>query len=271
MMSTKTRGKGKSGLLVFRLAAKKSLRYDQYDDGRENFIVVYPQALNGISVGDHGPSPSWEGAPYADSNNNDLLYTTELLAHFRSNFCIDSDRIYASGKSNGGGFVGTLACDPAGGEFAAFAMASAALYTDNLGDDAWTCTPSRPLIPIMESHGTSDGTASYYGGSGSRGGNTPDIESWWKQWGSRDGIDAPANVTSIADGVQVETWSTPEGVVAVKGIKMWGMGHCWPINDNGADNTDDTKADCSNADALDYTPVVLDWFNSWNINGPISS
>jgi len=52
-----------------------------------------------------------------------------MLAYFKTNFCIDTSRIYATGKSNGGGFVGNvLACDPAlSKEFAAFAPVVSAI------------------------------------------------------------------------------------------------------------------------------------------------
>ncbi|KAB8342741.1 hypothetical protein FH972_022339 [Carpinus fangiana] len=231
-------------------------RYDQYDEGRTNFIAVYPQGLDG----------HWEGAGYADKGVSDLQFTTDLVQHMRENYCIDSARIYASGKSNGGGFVGTLACDPAGGDFAAFGMASAALYTDNLGDTARECKPARPSIPILESHGTADTTISYDGGEG-YGGALPAIPAWLNAWGVRDGCADQAVVnTDQGNGVTVSEYSCNGVNNIVTGYKIEGLGHCWPVT--GASNSDSGKDNCGNS-PIDYTPIVLDFFNAWNINGAI--
>lgn len=79
--------------------------------------------------------------------------------------------------SNGGGFVGTLACSPVGGEFAAFAPASGSFYTDNSGVNDG-CTPARSPLPILEIHGGADGSVHYDGGVG-EGGIEPSIPTWY--------------------------------------------------------------------------------------------
>jgi poly(3-hydroxybutyrate) depolymerase len=104
---------------------------------------------------------------------DDLQFTTDLVAHVQGEYCIDSSRLYASGKSNGGGFVDTLACSDHGDQFAAFAMAAAALYTDT---SRGSCTKKRA---ILESHGLADATIPYHpGGTPGAGGPLPDIEKW---------------------------------------------------------------------------------------------
>ncbi|OTA22083.1 hypothetical protein BTJ68_14755 [Hortaea werneckii EXF-2000] len=112
----------------------------------EDYVVVYPQ----------GYDKHWQGPSYATEGVDDLRFTSDLLAHMESEYCIDSSRVYASGKSNGGGFVDLLACSDAGDAFAAFAMASAALYTDTSLD---SCTKRRA---ILESHGDQDTTIPYH-------------------------------------------------------------------------------------------------------------
>jgi poly(3-hydroxybutyrate) depolymerase len=79
--------------------------------------------------------------------------------------------------SNGGGFVGTLACSAVGGEFAAFAPASGSFYTDNSGVNDDGCTPERSPLPILEIHGGADGSVNYLGGVG-EGGIEPSIPQW---------------------------------------------------------------------------------------------
>jgi len=78
--------------------------------------------------------------------------------------------------SNGGGFIGTLACDPVGSTlFKAFAAHSGSFYTDLNGPNNG-CAPERP-IPMLEIHGAADTTVKYAGGQGD-GGPQPAISDW---------------------------------------------------------------------------------------------
>lgn len=122
-------------------------------------IMVYPNGVGG----------AWAGANYSSTTMpEDLQFTWEVLADIRSNYCVDSARIYATGLSNGGGFVGTLACnDTVGGEFAAFAPAAGSFYTDNDGPNDG-CTPARSPMPMLEFHGGADADVFYNGGPGVR-------------------------------------------------------------------------------------------------------
>lgn len=80
-------------------------------------IAVFP---NGLEVDD---DRCWEGAPYCTTGVSDKVFVSDLLEYMRDNYCVDNSRIYASGKSVGGGFVDVLACSPShGGDFAAFAV-----------------------------------------------------------------------------------------------------------------------------------------------------
>lgn len=125
----------------------------------------------------------------------DLDFVAALLADVRSNWCVDDKRIYATGSvdsfnlhvflgadevasmSNGGGFVGTIACSPLGGEFAAFAPVSGSFYTDTNGPDNG-CAPARKPLPMLEFHGGSDKSVAYTGGQG-EGGIEPSIPDWY--------------------------------------------------------------------------------------------
>ena len=133
-----------------------------------NKIMVYPNGLGG----------AWAGADYSVSSvPQDLQFVWDMLADIRSNFCIDSARIYATGLSIGGGFVNTIACnDTVGGEFAAFAPASGSFYTDNSGVHDG-CAPARSLTPMLEFHGGADTDVAYNGGQG-EGGLGPSIPDW---------------------------------------------------------------------------------------------
>jgi poly(3-hydroxybutyrate) depolymerase len=78
--------------------------------------------------------------------------------------------------SNGGGFIGTLACDPLGSTlFRAVAAHSGAFYTDANGPHNG-CKPAKPM-PMLEIHGVADKTVKYEGGEGD-GGLQPAIAEW---------------------------------------------------------------------------------------------
>ncbi|GAW18343.1 hypothetical protein ANO14919_078180 [Xylariales sp. No.14919] len=110
----------------------------------------------------NGVGGAWAGANYSDvSVDEDLQFVTDLLTELRDEYCVDDSRIYATGlttptqHSNGGGFVNAIACSPVGGEFAAFAPASGAYYTDSAGVTGG-CAPARSPLPLLEVHGGSD-------------------------------------------------------------------------------------------------------------------
>ncbi|KAK4936890.1 hypothetical protein LTR10_022347 [Elasticomyces elasticus] len=111
-----------------------------------HMIAVFPNGQPGSDDGEL----CWEGAPYCSNPASDKVFVTDLLNYMRNNYCVDNTRIYASGKSNGGGFVDVLACSPDhGSDFAAFAMDAAALYNEADGSG---CTPARSPMPILELH-----------------------------------------------------------------------------------------------------------------------
>ncbi|KAH8895428.1 hypothetical protein GQ53DRAFT_855905 [Thozetella sp. PMI_491] len=243
-------------------------QYDLFDTTGQ-FLVVYPQGVKYPNAKGE-LEPAWEGPSYADPTVDDKAFTVDLVQHMEASYCIDSTRIYASGKSNGGGFVGTLACSPQGSIFAAFAMNSAALYTDNLGAGAGgrTCTPSRASIPIIEVHGSADSKISYDGGKGS-GGTTPPIPSWLAAWSSRDqtGPATPHNPSpTYGSRVNLTTWHvTGTTEIVVEGIWIQEMDHCWASVDRNHDwdafGTKKCKA------PLNASELFMSFFNNWDLNG----
>ncbi|KAK4541961.1 hypothetical protein LTR36_007161 [Oleoguttula mirabilis] len=220
----------------------------------QKYVVIYPQGLN----------RSWEGPSYAVKGTDDLQFTTDLLAHVQAEYCVDPTRVYASGKSNGGGFVDTLACSDHGDSFAAFAMASAALYTDT---NRTSCSKKRA---ILETHGHNDTVISYAGGQG-KGGPLPNVGKWVKWWGERNcGLDAKAQVTGDLGGYNITSYSCGGLENVTQHYHFAQLGHCWP--NAFADNYDAihlTSQNCSEVRVLDYTPVVLGFFGKWDLgNAP---
>ena len=234
-----------------------SLYYDY--TSASDYIIVYPQAV----ACDAGTA--WQGPSYACPDVNDVDFVADLLSYLEDNFCIDIDRIYASGKSNGGGFVDTLACSDVGDKFAAFAMAAAALYTDtSLG----SCNKKRA---ILEAHGDADTTIPYAGGN-ALGGPVPNVGEWVSWWGERDcGAGGVTTCVEKKDGYELETLSCEGGLSdVVSHYQLYApAAHCWPNTEGDNYDAQRYPQGCGNSRALDFTAVVLDWFARWNLeNAP---
>lgn len=118
---------------------------------REGFAVVYPEVASGQSVWNDGRDAS-------DTGVNDVGFVLRLIDELKRTASIDSDRIYATGASNGGMFTQRLACEP-GTPFAAVAPVVANLPADLEPH----CNPGRP-IPILMIMGTEDALMPYEGG-----------------------------------------------------------------------------------------------------------
>jgi poly(3-hydroxybutyrate) depolymerase len=148
-----------------------------------------------------------------------------MIDFLQDTFCVDPARIYATGHSNGGGFVGLLACSADhGGQFAAFAPVSPALYTDLSGND--NCSPQRSPMPILEFHSRDDPTVFYQGGQGS-GGPLPAITEWLGRWVSRNGCRTPS-VTTLPSGTKHHVWGCGSKERNLQHYEHLHEGHSWP-------------------------------------------
>ncbi|TRM56942.1 Alpha/Beta hydrolase protein [Schizophyllum amplum] len=190
-------------------------------------IAVYPQASLGAGRKGDGSDAkaSWQGAPYAAADPHDIEFTMKILDDLQDNLCVDTTRIYASGKSNGGGFANLLACTPeATDRIAAFALASPALYSGTRVE----CNPSRQ-VPILIAHGTTDGTIPYFGQKFGTKYETPDIDDFAGQWATRNGLDdAKLAITNPFDRTELWTWGEDGAKNRVERLKVDGMDHVWP-------------------------------------------
>lgn len=200
----------------------------------------------------------FQGDPDAPESINDVTFTLELLEHLESTYCIDSSRIYATGKSNGGGFTGILACDAdATKRIAAFAPVSGAFYLD-ADQEPLPCNPSRKPVPLMEFHGYSDTTIPYKGGINTRGNaNTTDVVTYLNDWAQRDGFGVAANTTTyLCSRNRKVTRHSWEDVVVH--YNYTNVAHDWPSSfPNGDTNS---LLTCEEAEA---TAIILEWFEKW--------
>ena len=175
---------------------------------------------------------------------SDLDITSDLVKQLKGDFCVDANRLYASGHSNGGGFVNTLACSKEHGrQFAGFALVSAALYTDVHDDD--NCDPSERVRPMFETHGSKDRAVRYDGGKG-QGGPVPGIREWADRWSVRNQCESELSTVELAQNVTQLSWTCDGQTAAVRHIVIKGGSHAYP----------------SRKKRFFVSPYIVDWFNS---------
>lgn len=114
----------------------------------EGFILVHPQS---------GTTPTaWNSGtccdPATTNNVDDVGFFGALLDELEEKLCVDTDRVFAMGMSNGGYMSHTLACKMTD-RIAAIGPVSALLLQT-------PCTPSRP-VPVMMINGTADSLSQY--------------------------------------------------------------------------------------------------------------
>ncbi|KAI1134772.1 carbohydrate esterase family 1 protein [Hypoxylon sp. FL0543] len=221
----------------------------------KDHIVVYLQGL----APDGSTDTKWEGAPKC--NSNDIKFTSDVLDAVTGDLCVDEKRIYATGKSQGGGFVGRLACDPGlSSRIAAFAPVSGAYYIKEISNEAdchpesvkVPCNAARADIPVMAFHGGADHTIEYHGAFRS-GACLPDVSSWARQWAVRDGLDGtPANssIPKSDNGVNMRYGG---GLVTLV-YDGDNIGHDWPSTAENDDNKGQRLA------AFNASSRIMDFF-----------
>ncbi|KAJ4423612.1 hypothetical protein N0V82_001780 [Gnomoniopsis sp. IMI 355080] len=202
----------------------------------EDYLVAYPNSVDGF----------WQGSPGVTSD--DIGFTKKILDQVGGQYCVDDERIYATGKSQGGGMAGLLAADPElSTMIAAFAPVAGAFYvsedakcrpdTVNISSD-----PGRPDIPILEFHGGADDVIPYDGGA-DRGDCLPAIPHWVQSWAQSNGLDPDTNTTSKVKGATnnqatVFQFGTGDSLGMVTHIMVGkDIGHDWPSTEDNEDNT----------------------------------
>jgi polyhydroxybutyrate depolymerase len=188
-------------------------RYTRFDETADQygFIVVYPQAM--------GVPTTWEDLPI-ESDIDDVQFVRELIIYLEETLNIDSQRIYATGISNGGGMVNRLACDLAD-RFAAVAPVAGAYYYWDV------CEPSRP-IPILAFHGLRDGIIPFDGSQSDEFVDLPHVFEWAAAWGVRNGCHSEVNQTSDAGIINRDAWLNCADGAEVVLYSLTLDGHNWP-------------------------------------------
>jgi polyhydroxybutyrate depolymerase len=203
---------------------------------RHGIVVTAPQG--------HDPDSGWMWEPGTAEfepgvENRDVAFIGALLDQLGSELCLDLARVYATGYSIGGHGASVLACRLSD---RIAAVAAAPMFAD-LGD---SCAASR-AVPMLAFHQTGDEYVLFEGGLGDflgdtlPWGTTKGEEPFFQRadWSVstvdraesialRDGCQAGATSTPIAEGVVRLSWACPEGA-DVGLVVVEGGGHDWMI------------------------------------------
>ncbi len=171
------------------------------------FIVAYPSAL-GLAWN----STAAKGQP------DDVRFLGALIRHLEQTMCVDAQRVFATGVSNGGGMVALAGCE-LGAQLTGIAPVAGGY------DGQPACRPRRPLS-VLEIHGTADPVVPYFGRTRrpTKDGMPPFVNAWVE----RDGCSPRASTRTLAPRTTAYTWSRCRGATRVEHIRVRGGRHQWP-------------------------------------------
>ncbi|MBE3560043.1 MAG: dienelactone hydrolase family protein [Ktedonobacteraceae bacterium] len=184
---------------------------------KAGFVLVFPQGLDSpptwnAGVGAYGPT----GAA------DDIQFTRDLFSYMQKQYCIDTQRIYVTGFSLGGGMAYRVACRLSN-QIAALATVSGAYYPLPEG-----CHPARPL-PVLEIHGAAD-TQAPYAGNPTR--HMAGVQDYLNIWLDIDKCDHTSHAFFQQGDVTGREWTRCAPGVTVKHYRISDGGHSWPGTPN---------------------------------------
>jgi polyhydroxybutyrate depolymerase len=214
------------------------------------FIVAYPQGLipdmSGFDWNVPGV-PLIGGRAVPAGSADDVTFLVTLVHILEQRYCIDADRVYATGFSGGSRIASQLACD-ASGTFAAVAPVSGLRRPT-------PCPTTRP-VPILTFHGTADPVDPYNGHG----------QAYWtysvpqaaQDWATQDNCSPSAAVSVPAPGVTLTRYTGCGGGATVELYTISGEGHEWPGGPHLPKSL--TKVLGPQSTAIDADTVMWDFF-----------
>ena len=186
----------------------------------DDFIVAYPQgdirAGPGFEWNVPG-QPLFGGAAVPSGAPDDVSFLEHLVTLLEQKYCVDKNRVYATGFSGGARMASQLGCD-ASTTFAAVAPVSGLRFPD-------PC-PSVRTVPVISFHGTADRVDPFDGNG----------QAYWtysvrvaaQRWAAHNGCAAKPAVSAPDSGVTLTAYGRCTGGSAVELYVIAGEGHEWP-------------------------------------------
>lgn len=182
------------------------------------FIIVHPQGTQ------DGGGQNHFNVGFGGSSVDDLGFSSALIDSISSDYTIDANRIYSTGMSNGGFMSFHLACNLSN-RIAAVASVTGSMVPATMAN----CNASH-MTPVLQIHGTNDGTVPYNGAAFSEG--IQDVIDHWVAYNACSPTPIVTSLpnTSTTDGCTVQSFEylNGDGCVTVKHLKVTNGGHTWP-------------------------------------------
>lgn len=185
--------------------------------------IVYSQLPERASAAGYVVvTPDGTGEPRGWSLGGELDPTLvdDLVADLGAKICVDPDRIYAAGISNGSAFSSILACTEP------YRIAAAAMVAAEVPPGCGAGT-RRSVIGF---HGTDDPIVPFEGGevSTGRGYRAPGALDAMQRWSEHDGCAPEPSKDQITQHVLRRTWDGCADGTSVVFYEIDGGGHTWP-------------------------------------------
>ncbi len=222
----------------------------------DGFVVAYPQGLipDGSGFDWNVPGqPLFGGRAVPTNAPNDVAFLTQLVGDLSRSYCIDRNRVFATGFSDGARTASQLACDSSN-TFAAVALVSGLRRPD-------PCPASR-AVPVISFHGTADPVDPYDGNG----------QAYWTysvpqaatDWATQDGCSARAATSLRGAGVTLTSYSGCRSSASVELYTITGEGHEWPGGPHLPRSI--TRVLGPQSDAIDANGVIWAFFEAHPIS-----
>lgn len=192
------------------------------------------------------PVPLWHSVP----GSSDLAWIGDLLSHVEATSCIDENRVFVTGYSNGAFMASLIACRYSS------RVAAVAPVAGIQADPP--CRTTRP-VPAIAFHGTADPLVHYDGTPSKTAANLPGTDGTGRitakeaaqfgtrgiftkgpsvpgeaaAWARRNGCSAVVKATRIAPDITLLAWACPQRAT-VELYRIRGGGHTWPGSTDSA-------------------------------------
>lgn len=216
------------------------------------FILAVPQGLkfNGET---HWNVQGWIiGSPV-----DDVDFTSALIDAISEDYSINSERIYATGMSNGGFMSFLLACQLSD-KIAAVASVTGSMTPETFND----CSPSHPT-PVLYIHGDSDSVVPYNGAIWTK--PVSETINYWKNYNQceEEAVKTDFDDVNTVDGSTVEKYfyDNLNNYAVVEHYKVIGGDHTWP---GTIFNFDGTNQD------INASEKIWQFFAQYDLTGKIT-
>lgn len=183
-----------------------------------NFILAVPNGLPDSSAGER----HWNF--FLPDGEDDLGFLSALIDEISANYSINTNRVYATGMSNGGYMSIHLACNLTA-KITAVASVTGTMNPYSMA----SCFPTR-AVPTMLIHGTNDASVPYDGSIISA--SVPDVIAHWVNQTNCNPAPLITQIPDLytSDSCTVEHYLYTGGTngATVELFKIIGGGHTWP-------------------------------------------